>query len=172
MFTYGLRIDNPEISDAVYEKYRAELVNEGQVVEGLVTSLASSSSYVAEKIHFLIQFGKSILLRHALVILDTVERNLSGTAENSLFVTRINVLKTIFTITKLLRLIRDRFAYVEHRCIENEERLTQMAVHFIEAVEDPMELRYLLSEKNSVGESVLDLISFQDNHEIFMLPAM
>ena len=141
-------------------------------MEGIAESFANSSSYVTEKIHFLIMFGQSILLRHALAILDTVEKNLSGTAEKSLFVKRINILKTIFTITKLLRLIRNRFSYVEHRCLEAEDRLTQMAVHFIEAVEDPMELHYLLSEKNSEGESVHDMISFQDNHVIFMLPAV
>ena len=86
-----------------------------------------------------------------------------------MFETGVNTLKNIFSFTHLLGMLKYRHPYLASRCDSSDELLTQMGVRLIAKIQNPTELKYLLSEKNQDGETVLDLITFQEKIDVFMM---
>ena len=103
------------------------------------------------------------------MVLEFAESLQQGTLPANVFETGLNTLKSIFMITAVLYKIRMRHPYLSSRCIAMDEAFTQFAVRWINELDSPCELKYLLSEKNLDGESVLDLITFQEKIDIFMM---
>ena len=156
-----------------YNHYREFVADSGRVVEAVIHSLRSSSSYISEKLFLLTKLSSKIRFHQAELILEFLERVLSPDQHHhNVFETSVNTLKSIFTFTKLLAAVRKSHPFLSTRCSANEAELTQMAVRLIETIQNPSELKFLMMDKNLDGESVLDLVTFQEKTEVFMLESV
>ena len=132
-------------------------------MEQLVQSFHSSASYVEEKIVFMLRFTDRIVFRQAEALIELLDKRVQARGTQNLLITRLNPLKIIFLLIKLLQRISTRFSYLQLKCAKLEKRLSKMGCSYIEKVHSRSELRRLLDERTLEGERTLELVVQQEN---------